>query len=96
MSRTRSIIKWSAISLVSLVLLVVGFGYWFINLLPEPSVSKEDLQKITIEELPYLTKSPVSKRGKILTVVTSSSVMGPFRKEYWLRINRIGPSLLCI
>lgn len=76
MSPTRKIIKWSLISLSSLILALLGFGFWFINLLPEPALSKEELQKVTPDQLSYLSDNPISKRGKILAVVTSTDTMG--------------------
>jgi len=78
---TRRIIKWSLIGVVSIILLLVAFGFWFINLLPEPKMTKEELQKVTPTELTYLTENQVTPRGKILAVVTSSASMGQTDKS---------------
>lgn len=76
-SRKKSIIKWSLISIIGLVLLLVLFGAWFINLIPKPDHS---VKQITRNELSYLSKDIISGRGKILAVVTSTDVMGGSNK----------------
>lgn len=76
-TRKRSIIKWSLLSIAGLVLALVLFGAWFINLIPKPDKS---VQQISPEELPYLSENIVQKRGKILAVVTSTDVMGSSNK----------------
>ncbi len=76
MSRKRTIIKWSLIVFVGLIMTVVSFGVWFMSLLPEPTMSAEEMENITPADLSYLTKNKIPNRGKILTVVTSTNVMG--------------------
>lgn len=76
MSRTRTIIKWSLIVFVGLIITVVSFGFWFISLLPEPPISKEEMEKTNPSDLPYLTEDVSSYRGKVLAVVTSCAEMG--------------------
>ncbi len=81
MSRTRKIIKWSLISIGSIIISVVLFGVWFINLLPEPTVSRDQLKNTLPSELPYLTNDSVPSRGKILAIVTSTAIMGSTDKS---------------
>ena len=68
-------LKWTLISLVSLLILLVSFGLWFINLLPLDEMSK-DYTTSKAEDLTYLTKNRIPNRGKILAVVTSMETMG--------------------
>lgn len=79
MFRRYPIIKWSLISLLALVIIVFGFGYWFIQLLPskEAITNYEETQPA---DLVYLQSSIVEDRGKILMVVTSTAEMGPEKK----------------
>lgn len=76
-TRKRSIIKWTLIGIISIVLSVVLFGVWFISLIPKPDHS---VKQTTLEELPYLSENVISNRGKILVVVTSTGVMGSSKK----------------
>ena len=80
MLRKYPLIKWSLISLISFLLLLFGFGWWFMSLLP----SKEeypDLSSMKTENLPYLTQDLPTSRGKILAVVTSAETMGESGKS---------------
>jgi putative intracellular protease/amidase len=80
MLRKYPFIKWSLVSLISFFLLVVGFGWWFMSLLP----SKEefpDLSSVKPESLPYLAQNKSVPRGKILAVVTSTDTMGASGKS---------------
>jgi putative intracellular protease/amidase len=81
MSRKRKIIKWSSISLVSLIIVLAGFGYWFMSLLSPADPAMADVEKTKVEDLPYLTQDIPAYRGKILAVVTSSNVMGKSNKR---------------
>ncbi len=80
MFKKYPIIKWSLISLLALVAIVVGFGYWFIQLLPqkEAIINYEETQPA---DLAYLRSSVAEDRGKILMVVTSTAEMGPEKKS---------------
>ena len=71
-------IKWSVISLTSVILLITAFGFWFVSLLPV--FDQEALKSTTPEKLPYLMTDVVSPRGKILAVVTSTDTMGNSNK----------------
>jgi len=81
MSRMKKIIKWSLIVFFSLSISIVLFGVWFINLLPEPTISREDLMNTKPTDIPYLTENKVHNRGRILAVVTSSEQMGTSGKS---------------
>ncbi|MEQ8243522.1 type 1 glutamine amidotransferase domain-containing protein [Fulvivirga sp.] len=81
MSRIKKILKWSLIVTLVLIVFIVSFGYWFINLLPKPEISKEELQATLPTDLPYLTENVIEPRGKILAVVTSVGVMGSSGKS---------------
>lgn len=72
-SRKRTIIKWTLISLSSFIILVVSFGAWFLSLIPKPIESLKETQR---GEIAYLSQNVIPNRGKILTVVTSTDVMG--------------------
>jgi putative intracellular protease/amidase len=81
MSRMKKILKWSLIVLISLSISIVLFGVWFINLLPGPTVSMEELKNTKPSDLPYLVENKVYNRGKILAVVTSCELMGTSGKS---------------
>lgn len=68
-------LKWTLISIVSLLMLLVSFGLWFVNLLPLDEMSK-NYKTSKAEDLSYLTQNIIPKRGKILAVVTSVETMG--------------------
>ena len=81
MSKKRKIIIWSISILGSLILFLFLFGYWFISLIPRPTQSREELSKTLPSEISYLSENLVENRGKILTVVTSTSMMGETDKS---------------
>lgn len=68
-------IKWTLISIFSLLILLISFGAWFISLLPREE-RKKDLANSKVEEIQYLSQNKTPKRGKILAVVTSTETMG--------------------
>ncbi|MDO5978670.1 type 1 glutamine amidotransferase domain-containing protein [Flavivirga spongiicola] len=80
MLKKHPIIKWTLISIVSLLILLILFGVWFINLLPLEDM-KKDLSASKIEDISYLSDNIIHKRGKILAVVTSSKTMGDSGKS---------------
>ena len=80
MLKKHPIIKWTLISVVSLLILLILFGIWFINLLPLEDM-KKDLSASKIENISYLSDNIIPKRGKILAVVTSSKTMGDSGKS---------------
>ncbi len=75
MFKKYAILKWTLLILVSLCILLVGFGWWFINLLPTED-SNTDVTITQVADIPYLYKDLPSSRGKILAVVTSTNTMG--------------------
>ncbi|PIA79264.1 glutamine amidotransferase [Gaetbulibacter sp. 4G1] len=72
--------KWGLISIFSLLILLISFGAWFINLLPIEEM-KKDLTNSKVEEIQYLSQNKTPKRGKILAVVTNSETMGNSGKK---------------
>jgi len=75
MTKLRTYLKRFVILTVSLVLLVVGFGFWFFSLFPD-SEQRIDLSKTLPSQIAYITDGVKESRGKILAVVTSSAQMG--------------------
>ena len=83
MLKKYPVLKWTIVSVASLLVIVISFGIWFISLLPLEEM-KERLKTIetsSIENLPYLSENVILQRGKILAVVTSSSTMGSSGKS---------------
>lgn len=73
-------IKWTIILVVSLLVLLISFGAWFINLLPQKEM-KKDLTASKVEDIPYISENKIPNRGKILAVVTSKETMGDSGKS---------------
>ncbi len=73
MFKKYRILKWISLVLVSLIVVIVSFGFWFRSLIPPRDVA---IESTTIEDLPYLSENVIPMRGKILAVVTSTDVMG--------------------
>ncbi|CAL2084929.1 Type 1 glutamine amidotransferase domain-containing protein [Tenacibaculum sp. 190524A05c] len=71
-------LKISLLSILSLVLIIFLFGYWFINLLP---ARDKTLMSKTVNEIPYLSENVISNRGKVLVVVTSTSMIEKNQKK---------------
>lgn len=80
MLKKYPILKWSLISLTSLFIVLLVFGWWFINLLPEQDKTF-DVTISQVSDIPYLSENQQPLRGKILAVVTSTDVMGTSGKE---------------
>ena len=81
MAKMKTVIKWSIIVLIGLIISIFSFGYWFLNLLPPPVITKEELRQTLSSDLPYLTENQIPYRGKILAVVTSAAIMGESEKS---------------
>ncbi len=78
MFKKYRILKWVSIFIISLIVVVVSFGVWFMSLIP----SRDDKIKATlVQDLSYLSGNVVPKRGKILAVVTSTGIMGNSNKS---------------
>ena len=80
MFKKYRILKWSALIITSLILVLVVFGWWFMNLLPVPD-QHVDLSLTQVKDIPYLSENIVPNRGKILAVVTSTDMMGASGKS---------------
>ncbi len=90
MSKKRSIIKWSLIGLFSLITLIVAFGLWFISLIPTETATNS-IENIQPKDLSYLEDSKPF-RGKVLAVVTSTSVMGETDKNTGYELTELSRS----
>ncbi|WP_282087293.1 type 1 glutamine amidotransferase domain-containing protein [Aquimarina algiphila] len=75
MLKKRPILKWILISFTSVILLLFGFGWWFISLLPSGEMN-QNVSTTQVSDLPYLSQDIIPKRGKILAIVTSTDIMG--------------------
>ncbi len=63
------------VTLLVLILLIIGFGYWFIGLI-KSDINSKDLSQTQVADLPYLVEDSIPSRGKILAVVTSTAQIG--------------------
>ena len=84
-------IKWALITLGSLILLIIAFGFWFMSLIPS-SAEKRSLSTITPQNLPYLFEDTIPSRGKILAIVTSHEVMGSSGKKTGYELTELSRS----
>lgn len=83
MFKKYPILKWSLISITSLLILLISFGIWFVNLLPMEEM-KERLKTVetsSIDNIPYVFENVIPNRGKILAIVTSTDIMGRSNKR---------------
>ena len=80
MLKKYPVLKWSLISLATLILLIFGFGWWFMSLIPKKE-ERVDVTNTQISELPYVTENIPANRGKVLAVVTSTGTMGTSGKR---------------
>lgn len=81
MYNTRKIIKRSLLILVSMVALIVAFGFWFMSLISSDNLMMSNIEDTLPKSLTYLSQDSVAYRGKILAVVTSTSTMGASGKK---------------
>ncbi len=78
MFKKYRILKWVSIFIISLIVVVISFGVWFMSLIP----SRDDKIKATlVQDLSYLSENVIPQRGKILAVVTSTDIMGNSNKS---------------
>lgn len=75
MLKKYPILKWSLVSFAALIVLLFGFGWWFMSLIPKKE-ERIDVTNAQISELPYVTENVPTHRGKVLAVVTSATEMG--------------------
>lgn len=80
MSRLKKILKWTLLTILGLVIVLFAFGYWFLSLI-RSSDDQLDISTTVTQTLPYLSENPLPKRGKILTIVTSTDIMGESKKK---------------
>lgn len=80
MLNKRHLLKKFLIALGGLVVLLVIFCIWFYSLLPK-GLNIDGLKSTMPSDLSYLTSGVKEQRGKILTVVTSTTEMGNSGKE---------------
>ena len=80
MFKKYRVLKWSLLIITSLILVLVVFGWWFMNLLPVPD-KDVDVSMTQVSGIPYLSQNIDPQRGKILAVVTSTDVMGESGKS---------------
>lgn len=80
MLKKYPILKWTIISITSLIVVLVSFGIWFVSLLPSEETDI-DIKTSSVENLTYLSENVIPQRGKILAVVTSSAEMGTSGKS---------------
>ncbi|WP_435625711.1 type 1 glutamine amidotransferase domain-containing protein [Flagellimonas sp.] len=80
MLKKYPILKWSLVGLASLILLLFGFGLWFMSLIPKKD-DQYDPTKVKPSELTYLTQDIPANRGRVLAVVTSATTMGTSGKS---------------
>lgn len=80
MFKKYRILKWSLLIITSLILVLVVFGWWFMNLLPIPD-KDVDVSVTQVADVTYLSENIVPNRGKILAVVTSTDLMGSSGKS---------------
>ena len=78
MFKKYPIIKKSLLFLVSILVILICFGFWFVSLLPSTDKS---LESTNINDLPYLSKNIIPTKGKILAVVTSTKTIGNSGKK---------------
>ncbi|OOG77660.1 type 1 glutamine amidotransferase domain-containing protein [Algoriphagus sp. A40] len=81
MSKAKKLLKWSLIAVTVSLILLAGFGWWFMGLLPPSNPSAENIKAVLPSSLVYLNEKPSPTRGKILAVVTSTDSIGSSGKR---------------
>ncbi len=78
MFKKYRVLKWVSIFFISLIVIIVSFGFWVKSLIPP-----RDLKTATTlaQELSYLSENRIPNRGKILAIVTSTESMGTSGKS---------------
>jgi putative intracellular protease/amidase len=76
-------LKWTLLSVLSLLAVLISFVLWFVSLLPMDEMKERyaTLEASSIDAIPYLSENIIPKRGKILAVVTSTNAMGSSGKS---------------
>ncbi len=73
MFKKYRVLKWVLVFLGSTLMILLVFGLWFKSLIPPRNPA---LEQTLAQDLPYLSENIQPKRGKILTIVTSTPTMG--------------------
>ena len=73
-------LKKILLTLLSLFLLIVGFGYWFLSMAND-GINISTLELTQPKDLAYLDHGVTKRRGTVLAVVTSTAVMGDSGKK---------------
>ncbi|SNY99952.1 type 1 glutamine amidotransferase domain-containing protein [Flagellimonas pacifica] len=73
MFKKYRVLKWTSLFIVSVIVFVVCFWFWFKSLIPP---FDKGLELTQVKDLPYISENIVPQRGKILAVVTSTDIMG--------------------
>lgn len=73
MKKTLKYLKRFLLVVLGLIVIIVGFGFWFMSLIPAIDPTLKDTK---VSSLTYLSKNKIEYRGKILAVVTSMDSMG--------------------
>lgn len=75
MLKKYPILKYTLITLTSIIAILFAFGWWFMSLIPTPDENR-DITATQVKDLLYLTQDIPPNKGKILAVVTSAETMG--------------------
>ncbi len=78
MFKKYRVLKWTLVTIGSLLIVFFLFGVWFMSLIPDKELT---LETTFVKDLPYLSENVIPLRGKILAVVTSTDVMGSSDKS---------------
>ena len=72
MFKKYAILKWTLLVLVGLCILLVGFGWWFMNLLPSED-SNADVTITQVSDIPYLSEDLKPFADNIMKSATQTS-----------------------
>ncbi|CAL2103118.1 Type 1 glutamine amidotransferase domain-containing protein [Tenacibaculum sp. 190130A14a] len=78
MFKKYRVLKWIGVFIMLLLTITICFVLWLRNALP---AREANLEKTEVKDLPYLSQNIIPNRGKILTVVTSTNIMGKSGKS---------------
>lgn len=80
MLKRYPVLKWTLLVFMSLIVVLVAFGWWFMSLLPQEG-STNAVTSTQVADIPYLSENTQPYRGRILAVVTSTNTMGTSGKR---------------
>lgn len=61
MMKKNPVLKWTLITIVAILLIVVSFGFWFKSLIPPKNIEKTTT---LVENLPYISENIQPPRGR--------------------------------